>query len=77
MLFLLVLGELTLRGVIRETESGLHADGVYSWVQTEMGNAGAVSAGLPEAPVTVADSVGGIIAVVSSANVVDMSSLLE
>ena len=38
------------------------------WVQTEMGNAGAVVAGLKEAPVTVEQSVTGIVRLVDTAD---------
>lgn len=36
-------------------------DNLHSWVQTDMGTAGAHASGMPEAPVTLKDSVDGIL----------------
>lgn len=38
---------------------------INSWVQTDMGNAGAVAHGLEEAPTTVVDSINGMVEKVS------------
>ena len=44
------------------------SDGAYcvsnSWVQTDMGNAGAASMGMMEAPTTLEDSVTGLVKVI-------------
>ncbi len=39
--------------------------GLCSWVQTDMGNAGARAFGLKEAPLSIDESINGIVQVVS------------
>jgi hypothetical protein len=42
-----------------------YTDVLTRWVQTDMGNAGAVANGLSEAPVTVKESVDGMVSKLS------------
>lgn len=49
----------------RSWEWDINAEYVYSWVQTEMGNAGAKSLGMEQAPLTLDESIRGLLDKVS------------